>query len=79
MTGRPDPDDRWAEAERELRHGPACTVCGYLDPCVEHRAEAAAEGVYPVAHLRDRNEPCQRGTVGCSVDHWNGDGSCETW
>jgi hypothetical protein len=27
---------------------------------------------------RKEHEPCQRGTVGCSVDH-EGDEPCETW
>ncbi len=31
-----------------------------------------------VAEGRDEDEPCQRGTVGCSVDH-RGNESCETW
>lgn len=33
-----------------------------------------------VAYLREEDEPCQRGTVGCCVDHkGERDDTCETW
>lgn len=32
----------------------------------------------PVATDRREDEPCQRGTIGCSVDH-KSDSPCETW
>lgn len=32
----------------------------------------------PVAEDRDEQDPCQRGTVGCCVDHTT-DTDCETW
>ncbi len=37
-----------------------------------------AERPYPQRPDRAEDEPCQRGTVGCSVDH-RGNESCETW
>lgn len=50
--------------------------------CAELEAiEAAAHRITPyVAWDRDESDPCQRGTVGCSINHvephnW----SCETW
>jgi hypothetical protein len=35
----------------------------------------------PVAWDRKETDPCQRNTVGCSVDHEadGGDTGCETW
>lgn len=33
----------------------------------------------PVAAQRRETEPCQAGTPGCSVDHAQDDGECETW
>lgn len=35
----------------------------------------------PVAWGRAEDEPCQAGTIGCSVDHSapGGDVPCETW
>lgn len=33
----------------------------------------------PVATGRDPEHPCQRGTVGCCIDHSDGYESCETW
>lgn len=33
---------------------------------------------YRVHPTRQEHEPCQRGTVGCCVDH-HGDEPCETW
>jgi hypothetical protein len=31
-----------------------------------------------IAHDRDPEDPCQRGTEGCCIDH-QGDEPCETW
>lgn len=33
-----------------------------------------------IAEDRDENEPCQKGTVGCCVDHTPGpETNCEAW
>lgn len=33
----------------------------------------------PVKADRAETEPCQRGTLGCSVDHRSPDSPCQTW
>ena len=46
-----------------------CLMCGEViepDSDVEHECE------------RPEHEPCERGTVGCSVHH-EGNTPCETW
>jgi len=33
-----------------------------------------------IAHDREESEPCERGTVGCAIDHTrDADDSCEVW
>lgn len=32
-----------------------------------------------IAHDRPETDPCERGTVGCSVRHGNADSPCEGW
>lgn len=32
-----------------------------------------------IAWGRDEHDPCERGTVGCSIEHATGDEECETW
>lgn len=53
-----------------------CKKCGPWDPCDEHNFFLAD---------RSENEPCEKGTVGCCVNHpetikhFNHDNKCETW
>lgn len=32
-----------------------------------------------IAFDRNEDEDCQRGTLGCCIDHKHDDGPCETW
>lgn len=51
----------------------------WLPPSRWATDDMIAEVVSPVAVGRAEDEPCQRLTVGCSVDHAQGEYPCETW
>lgn len=57
--------------------GCAVDICACCARSIAVEARAAV-GNDPVATGRAEHEPCQRGTVGCSVDH-RGDTDCRTW
>jgi len=40
---------------------------------------AAPSTARALAHARPEADPCQRGTVGCAIDHQADTGTCETW
>lgn len=56
-----------AVPEDELPAVPSAQLCGQCGGRLPRVAEDRAE-----------TDPCQRGTVGCCVDH-DGDEECETW
>jgi hypothetical protein len=57
----------------------------YLNDCASGRLDemdtAPAKPQAPIDWDRDEGAACQRGTVGCPVDHRTGERewSCETW
>jgi hypothetical protein len=61
-----------------------CAVCGEKGhTTAEHSSPLDAipdvDEHDPVAWVRDEDEPCERGTVGCSVAHGRDDSDCEGW
>lgn len=56
--------------------GRTWTVCSVCDRGIND----CTEGYCQHDRISDRgpNEPCQKGTVGCSIEHTK-DGECETW
>lgn len=57
---------------------PAGVEVTFDEPDVEPEPERTARGQL-VAMDRVEEEPCQRGTEGCCVDHVDSSGECETW
>lgn len=53
----------------------------HLDPYADdEEATAWFKEAFPaVAWGRNEEDPCQRGTTGCCIDHTDPDSSCETW
>lgn len=58
------------DVEARLRAGHETTETDVLDDN-DHDAIVAVD--------RAEDEPCERGTVGCSVAHGNVDSGCATW
>ena len=50
-----------------------CALCGY----VAGAEKQSTPRTYAVD--REESDPCQAGTVGCSIDHAVDNGGCEGW